>query len=1068
MKTSFRILVLSLFFLSGGLGLVYEITWMRLFRLAMGNTVFTSATVLTTFMAGLALGAYWAGRMVDRCSRPLRVYGLLEGAVGAYGLVTPLLLAFVEPVYAWLYHALGDSYILLGIGRFLVSACLLILPTTLMGATLPLLSRFLSQHRESLGRDIGRLYAFNTLGAAIGAGVAGFILVPDLGINTTIVFTAVGNLLICLASLWLARRREAPLSISEPEGESGSADSGRREIARIAAVWGLAGAGFASMIYEVAWTRTLAMLVGSSVYAFTLMLVAFIAGLGAGSMILSGWVDRRRNLLLFLGGLELIVALAALMVVPLFNYLPFHMVEITTRYASSFSALLLVEFATIFLLMLLPTLAMGGVFPAVAKIYTRDLTRVGRSVGEAYAANTVGAVAGSFVGGFLLIPWLGVQNAILVGVGINLLIGIFFVLISGWRKGWMRGVVALAAVGGVLFGAWNLPRWNPLLFNSAPYLYAYRYKTSAARDAADLGQVMTRNRRLLYTEEGMTATVTVVESGGELYLKVNGKTDASSRGDLRSQSLLAHLPLLLHENPDEVLLIGLGSGITLGALERHPVRDIECVEISPEVVEGAKFFGEVNYNALEDPRLQLFIGDGRNHVALSQRSYDLIISQPSNLWIAGMADLFTQEFFEACQLRLKEGGVMCSWVQAYSMRTRDFAAIVKTFHSVFPHVSMWESMPGGDYFLIGSEQPITLSFEQLAERLQTRKLQADFVRIGALDAENLVCSFVMQRAQLEAFAGAAPVNTDDNAILEFSAPEGMYQGLVGQEEIFQLKHLLPFRQPDLSFLDEESGEDLQVAWQARQAALRAQLDASRGQYATALTHLERARALRPQDMEFRRVLPEVGGKMADELVRRQEIQQALALYQRILEVVPDEAMAHYQMGKLHAWLRQDEPARKAFERAVELAPRFMAVYPHLAAVCARSQLLERAEQVCLQGLEVDPQDLELLNELGKLYLKQRRWDEAGAVFRRAVALWPEDAQLHNNLGVVHFQKREFSEAVVWFKRATELQATYGRAFGNLGEAYIALGEKEKARRALETALQLEPDNRRVRRALQAL
>ena len=1067
MKTGGRILVLVLFFLSGALGLIYEVTWMRLLRLAMGNTVFTSATVLTTFMAGLALGAYLAGRSVDRCARPLRLYGLLEGAIGIYALATPLLLVIVDPVYAWLYHALGDSFVLLGIGRFLVSACLLILPATLMGATLPLLSRFLSQHRESLGRDIGRLYAFNTLGAAIGAASAGFVLLPELGVTATIAFSAAGNIVVCLAALYLARRGETQLSPAREEGESGAV-SDRREVARSAAVWGLAGAGFASMIYEVAWTRALAMLVGSSVYAFTLMLVAFIAGLGAGSMILSGWVDRRRNLLLFLGGLELVVGLAALMVVPLFSHLPFHMVEITTRYASSFEFLLLVQFVTIFLLMLLPTLAMGGVFPVVAKIYTRDLAGVGRAVGEAYAANTVGAVAGSFAGGFLLIPWLGVQNAILVGVGINLLIGVYFVLASKWRKGWLRGALALAAVGGAVIGAWNLPQWNPLLFNSAPYLYAYRYKASSMREAVDLEQVMTRNRRLLYSEEGMTATVTVVESGGELYLKVNGKTDASSRGDLRSQSLLAHLPLLLHEDPQQVLLIGLGSGITLGALEQHPVREIECVEISPEVVEGAKYFAGVNHRALEDPRLQLFIGDGRNHVALGQRSYDLIISQPSNLWIAGMADLFTREFFEACRQRLRKGGLVCNWVQAYSMRKRDFAAIAKTFQSVFPHVSMWESIPGGDYFLIGAEEPLALTDENFKEVLRTRGLEEDFARIGVHDAENLLASLVMQEAQLKAFAHAAPVNSDDNAILEFSAPEGMYQGLVGQEEIFQLEHLAPFRQTDLSFLAEPAGAAMQAAWSARQAVLRAQLAADREQYSSALAHLEEARELRPRDMELMRVLPQVGEKVAEELVYRQQYQQALALYQRILEVVPDEGMVHYQMGELYAQMRRDEAALEAFEKTVERAPRFVPAYIQLATLYARNQSLERAEQVCLQGLEVDPGNLDLLNELGKLQLRQRRWDGAISTFRRAVELWPKEAQLCNNLGVAHVQKREFNNAVIWFRKATELSLSYGRAFANLGEAYSALGKKKEARRALETALELEPDNPRTRRALQGL
>ena len=198
---------------------------------------------------------------------------------------------------------------------------------------------------------------------------------------------------------------------------------------------------------------------------------------------------------------------------------------------------------------------------------------------------------------------------------------------------------------------------------------------------------MTGRRRLLYEEEGLTATVTVVESGGQLYLKVNGKTDASSRGDLRSQSLLSHLPTLLHPAPGQALLIGLGSGISLGALEQHPVQRIECVEISPEVVHAAHLFSEANGDALADNRVRMIIGDGRNHTAHTEAAFDVIISQPSNLWIAGMADLFTVEFFQACRTKLAPGGIMCSWVQAYSMMSEDFRTIVNTFAQVFPHVS---------------------------------------------------------------------------------------------------------------------------------------------------------------------------------------------------------------------------------------------------------------------------------------------------------------------------------------------------------------------------------------------
>ena len=1065
MQTSYRMLVLALFFLSGVCALIYEITWMRMFRLVMGNTVFTSATVLTAFMAGLALGSYLAGRIIDREPRPLRVYAILEGAIGVYALLMPLLFGAAEPAYRWAYGLLAEMPNALGMVRFLISAVLLILPTTLMGATLPLLSRFFAQREESLGRDVGRLYAFNTLGAAVGAALTGFLLVPSLGEDRSIVVAAVANLLICGLAWRLARRYEHAQE-SDSQGEvSRTSDSVRGSAA---VLWGLAGAGFASMIYEVAWTRILAMLIGSSVYAFTLMLVAFIAGLGAGSMILSGWIDRRRNLLAFLGLLEIAVAFAALVVVPLFNELPLYMVDLVTNYAASFATLHLIEFATVFLLMLMPTLAMGAIFPVVAKIYTRDLACIGRSVGEAYAANTLGAVLGSFVGGFIAIPLIGVQYTILAAVSINLIIGAYFVLTSSWGLSWQRlgGVLASCLLLGG--GAWHLPVWDTMLFNSAPYLYAYRYKAKSTSESTDLAQVMRRNRRLLYAEEGMTATVTVVESGGEIYLKVNGKTDASSRGDLRSQSLLSHLPLLLHDKPREVLLVGLGSGISLGALEQHPVEYVECVEISAEVVEGARFFSSVNYNALADPRLKLFIGDGRNHLALSERRYDVIISQPSNLWIAGMADLFTQEYFRHGLERLAEDGVFCSWIQAYSMRKRDFKTIVKTFQSVFPHVSMWESMPGGDYFLIGTEHPQRIDAEELQMRWRARQLQDDFVRIGVVDANNLLCSFVMRNAQVEPFAREGVINTDDNAVLEFSAPKGMYQGLRGQGGIFDLTSLADYRQADLSFLEGPGTVGLESAWRARQAALEGVNHMNGQEYAAALERLQEAHRHNARDMELRRVLPLVGGKLVEDAMRRQDFQQALELCQRIVEVVPEETQTYYRMGRIYEHYQRHEDALQAYARAISFEPRFVPAHLARAGLWARSRLFEQAREAYLKALEIDPGNLKALNELGKLYLRLKRWTEAVDTYRRALVIAPRDAQIHNNIGVAHLQRKDFGAAVEWFGRATELGTAYTRAYNNLADAHAALGEWGLAGEAAERALALEPGNLRALRTLRQI
>ncbi|MEW6752952.1 MAG: fused MFS/spermidine synthase [Candidatus Latescibacterota bacterium] len=1063
MTTPYRLVVLSLFFLSGICGLVYEVTWLRMFRLVMGNTVLTSATVLTVFMAGLAVGSFLGGRLAVRTPRPLRSYGLLEAGVGLYALLMPVTFAVAEPAYAFLYHHVRDSALLLALGRFAVSSALLLLPTVLMGATLPLLSRFLARRADSLGRDVGRLYALNTLGAAVGTVVAGFGMVPLLGVRLTFLLTAAVNLAICAAALGLARRHER-----QPEPVSLAAAPAAGVPGRPALLWAVGGAGFASMVYEVAWTRTLTQLIGSSVYAFTLMLVAFITGLGLGSLVLSGWIDRRRNLYLVVGGLEVVVGMAALLVVPLFNRLPFVVIELVTRYSDSFRALHLAEFGVVFGLMLIPTLAMGALFPAVTRAYTRSLQQVGQSVGEVYAANTLGAVLGSFAAGFVLIPWIGVQHAILTGVALNLAIGIAFVLTSGWSVPRARAAVAAVAAGLVAAGIWSMPPWDVMLLNSAPYLYAHRYQGTALREEVDLSRVMRRNRRLLYAEEGMTATVTVVESEGELYLKVNGKTDASSRGDLRSQSLLSHLPLLLHPRPASVLLIGLGSGISLGAAERHPIERVACVEISPEVIQGARYFSSVNHDALRDPRVQLVVGDGRNHVALSEERYDVVISQPSNLWIAGMADLFTREYFDACRGRLAPGGIACSWVQAYCLREQDLRSIVRTFRAAFPHASLWESVPGGDYFLIGSLDPVPLHYGELERRHEERGLGPDFGRIGVSGVSDLLCSYVMEGEDLARFAGRAPLNTDDAATLEFSAPLGLYGGLVGREGIFGIGALAPYRQAEPGWIDGPERPRLLLAWRARQTALGALQEMDRGRSAAALELLQRAQAHSPGDMEVRRLLPQAVQAPAEELLRRGDLDGAADLYQAVVTAVPEEATAHLRLGQIHARRGRPDLAIGEYERAADLAPRSAEARAALAGAWAQADQSARAETVYREALDLDPANLEALGGLGRLYVRQERWEEALSVYGEAHRVDPRDAQMCNNLGVVYFQQRRYEEAVTWFRRAAHHSPTYARAYSNLGDAYAALGRTQEAREALGRALSLEPQDGRAARALQAL
>ena len=1070
MQHASRWAVFGLFFFSGACALIYQITWMRLFRLAMGNTVFTSAAVLTAFMAGLALGSWVAGRLADRTGRPLRAYAYLEVLIGLCGLAMVPAFNALDPVYGWLYNGLDGTGIWLGVGRFLASASLLALPTTLMGATLPLLSRFTTQRLASMGRDLGRLYALNTLGAALGAALTGFLLVPALGVQTTLWAAAGGNLLIGALAFALPDASSARVPADEPSAElrtsASSVESSKPAPNRgdMAALWALGLTGFASMIYEVSWTRTLSLLIGSSVYAFTLMLVAFICGLGLGSMVLAGWIDRRARLFRTLALLELAVGLTALLVEPLFGLLPLAVVELVNRYAGSFGLLHLSEFLMAFGLMFLPTFAAGGIFPAAAKLYTRHLATVGKSVGDAYAANTLGAVLGAFAGGFLLIPLIGVQASILAATTLNIGLGIYFL----WRDGLLsRPLFRVLAPGLLLLplAVSRLPAWDVALLNSAPYLYAGQYQSAARLAGKGVAHAMGQDRRLLYAEEGMTATVTVWDLRGERFMRVNGKVVASSQGkDLRSHSLLAHLPLLLHEDPQQVLIIGLGCGISLGAAQRHPVTAIDCVELSPEVVEATELFSEVNQDALADPRTRVIVGDGRNHLALSQNRYDVIISQPSSLWIAGMADLFTREFFHDCRQKLAPGGLVGIWLQAYALEPEDVQTIVATFADAFPHVALWELMPGIDYLLVGSAAPVEVGLEQFATRLERPGVQRDLAHSGGGGAFDLLCSYVMGNQGIQKLAGDAPLNTDDNARLEFAAPRGLYRDLSRGHGLFSLADLAAVRRADLGFVHPTATPQLERAWTARHLALEGLRREQRGAYSEALAQMGEAARLRPEDIEVRRVFPELSFKLAEDAIRRGRFQQAVRLYDGLLTALPDHSVGHYRKGELHEHLRQWDAAAAAYQRTTELAPTFVAAHLRLGAIHTRNRAFDQAAATYRRGLATLPEHLGLLNNLGTTFLMQEHFAEGLRVFRQALAIDSTDARVWNNLGTAFLKQQQFAEAQHYLAGAIKRRPEDATLWLKLADAYRGAGDVEEARQVLEDA----PDDARVRKMRERL
>jgi spermidine synthase len=755
-------LTLSFFFISGLCGLLYEVVWIRVAGTVIGNTTYAIGTVVAIFMGGLALGGWRGGRAADRREGGalLRLYGFLELGIALSAFAVPALLAGSEPLFRLLWNSVGEITVLYALLRILLVGLVLLVPTTLMGATLPVLGRFLSATGEAAARQAGLAYSINTLGGVAGSILSGFWLIPSLGLRSTTLVAVGLNLLIGLAALLTARGQAGETRPTLPPGPP------PRPLALVAS--GLSG--FAALIYEVAWTRSLVISMGSTVYAFTLILTTFILGLAIGSAAAAPLASRLRTPGAWLAGVQGALGIAALAVFPYLGDLPIRMAGVVEAHRNDFGALLRSEALLIAIVVLLPTILLGASFPLTVRMATDARENVGRAVGAVYTWNTLGSIAGSVAASFLLIPAVGLGAAIRLGATVNLLLAAALVRGAAPRLPALAGVPLLAA--GI---AWILPGWDPGVVASGAYLYADR----ARELRLDL-------RKYIATESTILAQywdaygLTTVHSSGKtgLSIRVNGKADAStSTDDMPTQRLVGHLGLLHAPRIRRALVIGLGSGVTLGAVADHPAEHIDCVEISSAGLRAASHFSGANEHVLDNPRVHVVVGDGRNAVQFAREPYDVIVSQPSNLWISGMANLFTRDFFETAARRLTPEGVFCQWVQAYRLPKEDFQLILRTFFSVFPEGSLWEVFPGQDYILLGSLRPLAVSAGDLERRMAVPAVAADFRSPRIPPQALLLGRFIAEASSVRAAAGPEPVITDDRCSIEYSTSRAMFTRL---------------------------------------------------------------------------------------------------------------------------------------------------------------------------------------------------------------------------------------------------------------------------------------------------
>jgi len=756
MKHKNRNLVLTLFLLSGLVSLVFQVVWLKLLVKVFGNTVWAVSTLLTAFMAGLALGSWLFGKVADVIKSPLKLYGAIEGIIGIFALITPVLFDILPGLYRPLYHLAGGDNTIMGIFKFLMAFVILIIPTVLMGGTLPLLAKHFTDNIVRAGADIGYLYTINTFGAVLGTFVSGFILIPHIGLNNTVFAASMVNFIILLAIFRITRSRK--MNIKGGLSEIIKKRLEKREKNFI--LWVFLACGFTALSYEIMWNRILVLHIGSSVYAYSVMLAVYLFGIALGSAIMSYFVPRIKRPGVVFAIIQFGIAFYLIIQVKQFSNLTVTISNMgnvigVESYITYVLSLLLGTVQSI----ILPTVLFGASFPLAVKLFVKQKNKLGTETGTLYAFNTVGTIFGSFAAGFIILPLIGVQRGLFLTAVVNLGIGSFLLYKSLDNK---KVVFVSAAFVFALF--------------ISGYLF-FTEKDEVILEAGIFSDSENSEVEVIDFSEDIYATVTVEErrdvSGTWKSLSMNGVNVAGTSCELFTiQKMQGHLPLLLHKYPKKVLHIGFGSGGTAWSVSCHPVDKITIAEISRSIIEkSSKYFIDVNHNVLEDPRVEVRYTDGRNYVLASDEKYDVILSDSIHPRFSGNGSLYTYEYYKLLRDSLHPGGLVSQWLPFYSITPENFKMIIKSFYRVFPYTSVWyiNSTINSYVIVIGKTDSGAIDFSDVQRKIGNPRVNADLSEINTNSVYKVLDFFFFANERVGEFVGDVPLHTDDNMAVEYNS-----------------------------------------------------------------------------------------------------------------------------------------------------------------------------------------------------------------------------------------------------------------------------------------------------------
>jgi len=1035
-------ILLLVFTLSGAAGLVSEVLWSRRLTHVFGSTTLAISTVLAAFMGGLAAGSYAIGAWGDRKPRrALFAYGILELGIGVFGLAVPLLLRAVEAVYLAFAPAMDRSPFLFFAAQFLLVAPVLVLPCALMGGTLPLLARWLVARQEEIGAGVGTLYAANTLGAAVGTATATYVLLPRLGVRSSELCAVAVNVASGLAALAIARRAErvAPVPAATPDSIAVAAvDPSIPLPSRVASpaplLWAVALSGFAAMADEVAWARLFGLVFGSSVYAFGLMLLQFLVGISVGSAIFARLKGRDPGRVL---GVALVASTAAallgLLAVP---HLPTGYMRGFPAIQGSFAAQQVLELVLTVPVLLPLAILFGIAFPA-AVAATSDLAGMGRGVGRVTVWNTAGTVGGAFLAGFVLIPRIGLRATLTIAAAATAVGGALALRESA--SGLFRRA-GLAAAAAALAGALLVPAWPVELLALGAGFYATNFGTlDALLDSA-------RKTEILFYQDGVATTLSVDRQNGQRFYRSNGKTDASTApGDMANQLLLGHLPMLIHPAPRDVFVLGLGTGVSAAAVARYPVKSIEIADIEGAARDATRFFGAENRDILSDPRVRLIVADGRNALLARRKAYDVIVSDPSDVWVAGVGNLFTREFYALARSRLRPGGVMVQWFHMHSLPAEDMKLIVATFRSVFPYASLWRPNRG-DVILVGTVEPTPWDYARLTERVAAVPgVSQDLISIGFWSPLSVFAAFVLDGEDMgRMLADVRTVHADDHPVIEYLTPRAGNDDTTTVNDagvqVLQTKAFPPI-----------AGFDAARDLDSRGLYLLGFAYASIGRTDPAIRLMEQSVEAPGAEAKFF-----VG--LGNQYRARGLTGKAAAAYERALAMTPSENEASLQLAELARTQGDDATARQILLAALGRARDDPALAEAAARLLIDTGRSYDVPALLAPALARQPGSAALQLLAGRALGAMEQSGPAREALRRAAAAAGADAAMLRECGDAMIAVGDMEGAASAYEASSSLDASSAPVFVGLARVASSRGDAAGAREARRRALALDPYN----------